>query len=206
MSKNIKLSILIPTHDRPEQLQNCLLSICKADIQIPYEIIINCDDNSIKDINFNKYKLPIKIYNNKFFNWGQVYNFLYKKSNGNYIYFLEDDDLLLTSFDFLDYDFDYYFGMYYPNKRENNTLKKFRNSFKRIWSFTHTKLFFNYNIPEKFIHFQLGQIIIKKEIIKKFPKTDNKYNDYYLFAKNPGTIKYINKLFYKQGESHYNVS
>jgi len=205
MSKNIKLSILIPTHDRPEQLQKCLLSIRKANIQIPYEIIINYDDDSIKDINFNKYKLPITIYNASFINWGQVYNFLYKKSNGEYIYYLEDDDTLLTSFDF-ELKNDYCFGLYYPNARENSTLKNFRKSFKKIWNKTHTELFNYYNIPEKFDHFQLGQIIIKKEIIKKFPKTDNKYNDYYLFFRNSGSIKYINKLFYKQGKSHYNVS
>jgi glycosyltransferase involved in cell wall biosynthesis len=205
MSKNIKLSILIPTHDRPEQLQKCLLSICKANIQITFEIIINCDDNSIKDINFDKYKLPITIYNNNFSNWGQVYNFLYKKAKGEYIYYLEDDDILLTSFNF-DLVSDYYFGLYYPNKRENSTLKRFRNSFKKIWNYNHFKLFNYYSIPEKFEHFQLGQLIIKKGIIRNFPKTDDKYNDYYLFFKNIGTIKYINKLFYKQGESHYNVS
>ncbi len=70
----------------------------------------------------------------------------------------------------------------------------------------HYNLFNFFDTPEKFWYFQLSQILIKKSIIKYFPKTSNKYNDYYLFKNNPGSIKFINKFFFKQGWDGNNYS
>ena len=208
---------------------NTLSSILSLDIQIPYEIILNTN-SPIANLEQNLLKnrwlkfSHLKISKNYFLdNWGESYKYLFNLAKGEYIYFLEDDDLLLTDFSFLDDSNlatkkeqklnlshlknsspDYYFGKYkYHVLRENINWKQ---EFFKLFKLNHKKLFFEYPNPDNFQSFQLSQLVIKKKIIKFFPITNNKYNDYYLFKNNPGKIKYLNKYFFQQGIAKNNVS
>ena len=210
------LTILIPTHNRPKELRNALISILAARIVVPFKVIINCDDESVPEEIVNDYpSLDITFYKKKFRNWGEVYEFLIKQCETEYLYFLEDDDILKTNFDFLlpstestkwmD-EFDYYFGYYLSHEREGVSVVKLKRWFSTLLKKNnmHKKLLTG--VPEDLKHFQLGQLVIKKRCIKKIPINNDKYNDYYLFKDNPGSIKYIDKVFYKQGLSHYSIS
>ncbi len=200
------LTILVPTHDRPKEVRTALRSLNK--IQLPFKVIINCDDKSIDESILKEFpKLNITFYRKKLWNWGEVYNFLISKVQTEYFYFLEDDDTINTSFDFLESNGpDYYFGYYNPHKRENTNIIKIRKWFQKLIGSTHTEIFEMNPEPKDFIHFQLGQLVFKKEKIKEVPITNDKYNDYYLFKDNPGTVICLDKVLYSQGLSHYSIS
>jgi len=209
-TKSITILILVSR----ESFTETLLSIQKQNIKLKYNIIL-CFNNSklyFKYIKYLKQEHNITYFlNNK--EWYKSYYLLYKKSlkyNSEYIYYLEDDDILITDFSFLEKENkpDYYFGMYNINEsREEISQKEFVLWFMKIPE-NYSKIFKQFDTPEKFDHFQLSQLIIKKDVINKkhFPITNDKYNDYYLFKNNPGKIKKIYKSFFKQGISKNNVS
>lgn len=201
------LTILIPTHNRPKELRIALGSLIK--IMVPFKVIINCDDKSINENILKEFpRVDITFYKKKFWNWGEVYAFLIQKVQTEYFYFLEDDDKLRTDFEFLNSSSkpDYYFGYYNPHARESTTIVKIRKWFTSLRGITHNELFRKYSRPEELTHFQLGQLVFKTENIKKVPTNNNKYNDWYLFKDNPGTIEYLDKVLYSQGLSHYSIS
>ena len=203
------ISFLIGTYkDRKGSVFDTIRSILSKKFLFDFEIIITTTDGSkIEPFSDKKIKYFINDFKD---NWGQYYKFLFEQATKKYIYYLEDDDQLLTDFSFLiqEPDYDYYFGKYKSHPKherisevikEFNTAKKFK---------THEKIFNYFNTPEKFKAFQLSQILIKKDIIntQNFPVSNNKYNDYFLFKNNPGRIKFIPKFFYLQGWDGKNVS
>jgi len=100
MQNKKTLSILIPTGCyREEFLKQTLLSIFCQNLKINYEIIINFNCGKINFVSLSNLDLNLKVFSEKFTNnWGESYYFLFKKAQGKYIYFLEDDDILLTDF------------------------------------------------------------------------------------------------------------
>ena len=98
-SMSIKLSILIPAYNRPEHLEELLLSLT-SQVNKEIEIIISDDcspkSNEIKMV-INKYKklVPNLIFYYQELNLGEVgnKNFLYKKAIGKYLLYIGDDDL-----------------------------------------------------------------------------------------------------------------
>lgn len=182
------LSILILTHNRPRLCKRAIQSTDILKNKIKCEIIVNDDSDTFFDHDsINRIKSDDISY---------IYYSLFKLAKGKYIYFLEDDDILTKSFlgvikriidDDLNLAYCNYIDVYNISRgiefKKNNTIefKKFIN---------------DYNPDELF---QLSRCIFKKEIIKKFPKGNNIYNDYILF-KNVHT-KYINifkDIIYKQ--------
>ena len=200
------ISFLIPVSR--ESYKNSLDSILSQNIKYNYEIILCFNEINLynKIPNYIKMNPDIKILNLPEELWFYSYKSLYESANNKYIYYLEDDDLLLTDFSFLDNypNFDYYFGIYKNHLKHDiinwtEEILKYKNkSFKKLF-----KLF---KTPRDFYFFQLSQLLIKRDIIKNIPISDNKYNDYYLFKNNPGKIKYINKYFFKQGWDGNNYS
>ena len=145
--------------------------------------------------------------------WYRWYEYLYRKADTEYIYYLEDDDQLRTDFSFIfktdcpaDCIIDYFYGLYkhHEDMEPNFNLSEFLLPFKR--NLSHKDLFKIYYKPEIFTYFQLSQIVIRKEIIKHFPTNSNIYNDYILFKYNPGNIKYIKQYFFSQGYDGLNIS
>ena len=96
----MKLSVCIPTYNRPDHLLNCLNSLCLQDYK-NFEVCIS--DNSSKAnikklIAPYKKKLNIKFNRNKK-NLGFALNLLKvsKMASGEFIWFLGDDDLLVRN-------------------------------------------------------------------------------------------------------------
>lgn len=186
----MKLSILILTHNRPKLFERCIRSVidnCPNDI----EIIVNNDSNDIKEIKNNN----IIYYYNKF-QLTDIYKFLVQKAQGDFVYFLEDDDYLSPNFynkikDELKSENDLIIGKYYScdkSKEINDNLLRIQHIKKR------------FNIEDEM--FQLGQVIFKRDIFKDFKwfSDNNIHNDYKMTKYFLKKYKYIelNKIFYIQ--------
>lgn len=162
----MKLSILILTHKRPELFKRCLESAINY-IPSNVEIIVNNDSKDIIEIQHEQ----ITYYYENFTNLSGVYNFLLEKSNGEYVYYLEDDDYLVRDFykivlPYLEYDL---IGFnYYPTWNTNWILK------------CTTSMNKEFNINREV--FQLGQFIFRKKMVElfEFPKDSHIHNDYKL--------------------------
>lgn len=124
-----------------------------------------------------------------------MYLSLLKNTKGEYIYFLEDDDLLLPPFlkgiqSLINENIDLGYFNYFDYK---GLSLEFKDS--KILNF---KEFCNtYN---HYKNFQLSRFITKKSIITKFPQGNNVLNDWFLFCSlKPETFKVYKYLIYKQG-------
>jgi len=209
------VTILLPTH-RSQFFEQALTSIInnKKISSVMSQLIINCDDRVSNDdcIYVKKYRDIIEqffpnykiLYNStKNNSINKIYYDLIKNVETEYFYFLEDDDILLNTFDFLlkeEKRKDYYLGLYKINiKHEDFNESRIIKEFKKI------KNIFKLN-SEDVSWFQLGQVLFKTEKIKWFPKEEHTYNDFYLLKNNPGSLKFIYQYFFIQGWSEDSYS
>ena len=113
-----------------------------------------------------------------------IYNFLFSKAKGEFIYYLEDDDYVTKNF----YSNIQYVNSIYKYIPEDITkIKKYFKNFKNN----------DINDLEFIEYFQLGQILFKKSDIYKLP-TDNNINNDLVFLKNITNWVFINKYIYVQ--------
>ena len=202
--KNSKISIIIPTYNRPDKLLTAVLSVINQTYQ-NYEIII-IDDGSIpkaevflkNNIEFDE---KIRYFYQKNKGRSVARNIGIEKSKGEFISFLDDDDELLP--DFLlslililqnNISLDLVFSnCYIINKAQKNLFRNFKN-LKRE------------NILSKFIrgnYIPNMCFIYRKERIKNIRfKEGKKYNEDYLF--NMRIIKKNNITFYNKPLAIYN--
>jgi len=209
------VTILLPTH-RPQFFERALKSVLnnKKISSVISQLIINCDDRVSNDdcIYVKKYREIIEqcfpnykiLYNSTANNSiNKIYYDLIKNVETEYFYFLEDDDMLMNTFDFLSLEnkkLSYYLGLYKINlKHDNFNNKELYDQIKNL------KNIFKLN-PEDIPWFQLGQVLFKTKKIKWFPKEVHTYNDFYLLKNNPGSLKIIFQYFFKQGWSEDSYS
>jgi glycosyltransferase involved in cell wall biosynthesis len=187
----MKLSFLILTHNRPKLFQRCLNSVLNK-ISNDVEVIVNNDSSDIEEI---KHK-QVSYYYERFEHLSQVYEFLFKQSKGEYVYFLEDDDYLIKSFDFK-FDADLIVGNYTTNYdifHKFDSMTNFKDSIETSNSFI--------KVMKPHL-LQLSQVIFKRETISDFifPKDSNIYNDEKLIRHacfNSKKIITMNKIFFCQ--------
>ena len=188
----MKLSILILTHNRPKLFTRCLESVLEQ-ITDGIEVIINNDSNDITEIVHPQ----VTYHYNKFNSLCEVYKFLLEQAQGEYVYYLEDDDYLTKDFLSIKLDADLIAGNYCP-KYTTKDMLAFMTLYKDEMV-----------LPDEFInnlnteHLQLSQHIYKREHIIDFdfPKDSNIHNDIKLTihaAWKANTIRTINKVFYYQ--------
>jgi len=159
----MKLSILVLTHKRPEMFEQCLNSILRMKFNFDFEILVNNDSRDIIPITDSRIK-----YSNVFSNdISDLYKHLYDKAQGEYIYFLEDDDFLLPGF------------QNYVNKNINNSdlhLGLFNSNLEEI-RVKNLQSFLDWRRGEyRTDHFQLSQMLFKKTELK-WPKGNRISND-----------------------------
>ncbi len=99
----MKLSICIPTHNRPESLRNCLSSIQQNNITsyLDYEICVSDNsDNNLSGLIVSEFKnsLPL-LYKKRCSKTTRANNYLYavEMARGNFVWMIGDDDLLMTN-------------------------------------------------------------------------------------------------------------
>lgn len=155
----MRTSILILTHNRPTLFARCLNSILH-DIPSNVEILVNNDSKDITEIKHSK----VKYFYEQHDDLSETYKFLFDKSKGEYIYFLEDDDYVVSTF------WEIIRGTY------NNTIFRYipENDFDKYYNFFKE----DSNFQE---HFQLGQMYFKKDCIKNFPTGNFLDNDFKLY-------------------------
>lgn len=128
----MKYSIIIPTHNRPKQVEKLLVQLLK---------IQNCEvvivENNSSEERLREYRQIELLKNQKIFytigeniGAGDARNFGIEKAKGTYIFFLDDDDVmtnefidLLNSFSFTEdvYRFPYWIN----NKKRKPSLRKY---------------------------------------------------------------------------------
>jgi hypothetical protein len=194
MPQNTKISILILTHKRPILFERCVKSVVKNKPDWA-EIIVNNDSNDIEEIQGATYHYE------KHEDLSNTYRFLWEKSVGKYIYFLEDDDFVNKKFwniiddaligeEKLNHIFKYipendikkYFA-YFPKIR--GKLNKYIDGIEYINKFGAE-------------HFQLGQVVFYKGGINEFVSGNKIENDLKLFLSSQVQSKIIDKPIYTQ--------
>jgi glycosyltransferase involved in cell wall biosynthesis len=186
------LSILILTHNRPHLFKRCLESVL-AQIRPGIEVLVNNDSCDIKEIEHPQVKY---FYHNPN-SLCEIYKFLLVIAQGDYVYYLEDDDYLVS--DFLEQDFrdDLIVGNYCPTY-ETPDMLTFMTLYKDEYKTTEVFLA-NLNTE----HLQLSQHIFKRHHISNFnfPNDSNIHNDIKLVihaAHRARSIKTVKKVFYYQ--------
>jgi len=188
----MKLSILILTHNRPNLFKRCLTSVL-TQIKPGVEVLVNNDSHDIEEIVHPQ----VTYFYYKPNSLCEIYKFLLMKSTGEYVYYLEDDDYLVTDFLEQDIDADLIVGNYFP-KYETNNMLEFMTLYKDNW-LTSNSFLSNLNTE----HLQLSQHIFKRSSIYNFDfqNDSNIHNDIKLVthaALNATSIKTVNKVFYYQ--------
>lgn len=176
----MQISILILTHNRPELFKRCIESVFdnyKGDI----EILVNNDSWDIEEIYHPE--IPVKYFYKQSENLSDLYKHLFDKAEKEYIYFLEDDDIILPAV-FNDYPFKIICGNYKPDSLDRTYLE--------YWS----KDPRHYDTSPE--HFQLGQVLFKKECLTDFPDGNDLENDFKLFKMLKGSYFKTGNLFFKQ--------
>ncbi len=91
-SKQIKVSVIIPTYNREKYLNRCISSVLKQTYSVDEVILINNNSND-NTINLVKREYPyIKIYNEKKRGVSSARNLGIRKSSNQWIAFLDSDD------------------------------------------------------------------------------------------------------------------
>ena len=188
----MKLSILIPTHNRPKLFNRCINSVL-SQISSDIEIIVNNDSNDIAEICHPN----ISYHYNKFDNISLIYKFLLEQSRGEYVYFLEDDDFLVPDFTEINLDSDIIAGNYYPTYNPPYILECMSLFKNEICS---PSVFVN---KLNLYHLQLSQFIFSRDSIEnfEFPMDNNVHNDINLVlhsATNSKSVRTLNKVFFYQ--------
>ncbi len=173
----MNLSILLLTHKRPNLFNRCLSSAL-VDIPKNVEILVNNDSNDIVEVKHPQ----VSYFYYKNSDLSKVYKHLFDLSTKDYIYYLEDDDVLSKLFyKYIDLSYDLNFLNYTPVD-----MHDFKAKFK---------------IETTNDLFQLSQIIFKKDLLTNFPTGNYRDNDWYLFQtvlKNAKTINLIKQRLFRQ--------
>jgi len=197
----IRLSILIPTHNRPELFKRCIDSVLKNLPEFNIEIIVNNDTHDIEAV-YNKHVHNTTYLYEEYHDISLIYQLLFDRAEGEYIFFLEDDDYILPYFfDYLDFTFDINYVNYIsePLIRELGTIKGVKaNMQPRELEDVFDYMTFAQKHHSR--HFQLSQLIFKKEMLKSFPTGNDIHNDIKLFESfdNHSSIKYITHPLWTQ--------
>ena len=178
----MKLSILIPTHNRPELFKRSINSILNNLPDYPIEIIVNNDSRDITEIHSDQVQIRYNYQTSS--DISDINQLLYDQSEGEYVYILEDDDYIRSNFfDNIIYDSDVLYIEYISEPEIEShgpvcAYKMMRRN-RKYQSLTNLSDFFNVFDDE---YFQLSQIIFKNKLIDQVPRGNNIRNDYHLLG------------------------
>jgi glycosyltransferase involved in cell wall biosynthesis len=91
------ISVVVPTHNRPETLAEALASV-RAQTFIDYEIVVVSDSETAENCNLSRTvaaRFDCRYFTVSYANPSQTRNFAVEQAKGEWIAFLDDDDLWL---------------------------------------------------------------------------------------------------------------
>ena len=171
----VLISVIIPTYNRIDELENLLISLSNQILK-KFEIII-VDDGSNIDIYpvVNKFlHLDIKYFKIKNSERGAARNYGSSKASGNYLNFFDSDDIALNNhiqeaYNFINKsDSSNLFHLSYQIYNNNNN-----NNNKKVVK----KIFFKQNSNKKIFNgnfISLNSVFIKKNIFDKYKFNENR--------------------------------
>lgn len=197
----MKISICIPTHNRPQLFKRALQSVLSQNVEHEYDIHVNNDSHDIDEVYSDTVQIHYSYYQPD--DLSQIYKKLLDDAKGEFVYFLEDDDYLNSNFfEKLDLSYDINYMLYISKPHIDEVGIRGMLDRQNINSHLlnvdrHREFVDGYND----IYFQLGQIIFRKDMVINFPEGNHLNNDYIFFEscfhKNT-TIKYINNQLWTQ--------
>jgi hypothetical protein len=162
---------------------------------VDLEILVNNDTDDIVEL--YKSGVPTEYTYEVNDNLGIIYKSLFDRASKEYVYFLEDDDIMEPQFfaELSKHSSDIYYFNYVPYKVTTNFIRYFDYT-KYYINSTKTeflKSFDNHN-------FQIGQMCFKKTAlpVEAFPVDNNINNDFVIFTRLQGTFKALPVYLYKQ--------
>jgi len=163
--------------------------------KVELEIIVNNDSNDISEQNCDG--IPITYLYERSQNLSDIYRLLYDKATKEYLYYLEDDDIMSENFfeELSQYNEDVFYFNYIPHKMSHSFIKFFG------YTTTHgTKTIAEFLSKYDSHHFQFCQICFKKKALdpNAFPTTNDLHNDYKIFSSLVGSFRAIPKCLYTQ--------
>jgi len=196
--KDIKISILILTHKRPELFKRCINSVLKNKPD-DVEILVNNDSNDIEEIPGATY------YYKQDNNLSNIYNFLMKTAQGEYLYFLEDDDYVVPNFwNILLNDIKTNKTLFY-NYIPHNGMLEYINRFKdKINDGNYSKEDFLQIVQGKYLYFLEDDDYVVPNfwnILLNDIKTDKTL--FYNYIPHNGMLEYINRFKNKTDDGNY---
>ncbi len=190
----MQISILILTHNRKEYFERCIKSVITAhntsNKKYDIEILVNNDSQDITELCDS---MPIKYYYESSYNLSDLYLLLFNKAKGEFIYFLEDDDIMTPEFfNRIDTNYDFNF----MNFKHYDMFEAIQESRKP------------FIIPEDNTLFQLSQLFFKKECIIEFPDGNYLDNDWKLLEQLRNTHYKLIKdiMFIQTKDARDNIS
>ena len=103
MSNQKKISVILPTYQRPEQLKRAMVSV-KSQNYENYEVIVCSDGYSTEDeqlvLSMNDYRFTYDfIEKSQVKNWGHMQrNAMIEKCTGDYVMWLDDDNFIVNDY------------------------------------------------------------------------------------------------------------
>jgi len=189
----MKISVLILTHNRPDLFKRCIESVITAykHFNVNLEILVNNDSRDITEV----YPKMTRYYYSSSSNISVLYQLLFEKASNEYVYFLEDDDVMGKDFFFevSQHTEDILYFNYIPHEWDVSFISFFDYTNKRGTKEDFLDEYDDHN-------YQFGQICFKKECldINDFPSDNHLQNDFVIFKKLHGSFKTIPKFLYRQ--------
>lgn len=153
------------------------------------EILVNNDSHDIEEY-YHEY-IPIIYTYNESQNLGTLYKQLFDKASKEYVYFLEDDDIMCRDFfnNLNNCSSDIIYGKYKPANFDKSFISFFRH-------FGFVKDLFLEEYDDH--NFQFGQIVFRKTALDEFPEDNNLDNDFLIFKRLKGSFEIVSGIFYIQ--------
>lgn len=207
-----KLSILLLTHNRPRLFERCLNSVLHTrpfPDNIDVNIYVNNDSNDINEIHDPHTEITYT-YDN-FFDLSATYKSLFDRADGEYIFFLEDDDYIKPYFfNHLDLTFDINYVNYIsePLIKEHGPITGIKTT-RQPTELEDIYDYYTFRERHKSRYFQLSQLIFRKKMLLDFPTGNDIHNDIRLFESfnKVSSLKYIaHPLWVQTTDGQDNIS
>ena len=192
----MRISVLILTHNRPKLFERCIRSVINAyqSCDVDLQIIVNNDSRDITEVYHEGIDIQYQYESNN--NLSVLYKSVFDKATKEYVYFLEDDDIMMAHFfiSLVQCTSDVIYFNYIPYKVKSDFFPFFEYA-KQDWK-SKAELLATYDD----YNFQFSQICFRKTALPSgmFPTDNNIQNDFNLFKALDGSFETVYAYLFRQ--------